>query len=151
MNKKWMTAAAILTLGSSLAFALPQDAGNGPANGEGFHRHGRHHRNGAKFAEMLGLTDAQKEQMKAIRQQTREDNKVFFEQARATRKEYWQAKKAGDTAKVASLQATVDAQKAQMKSIREGARAKMDAILTADQKAKLDAFRAAHPRGQHKR
>jgi Spy/CpxP family protein refolding chaperone len=79
---------------------------------------GHHHRGfmSQKMAQKLNLSDAQKQQIKDI--------------------------KANDTAKLQQLQPTVDANKAQMKVIREQERAKILSVLTPEQRTQLDAWRA---------
>ncbi|MCW5956453.1 MAG: Spy/CpxP family protein refolding chaperone [Pyrinomonadaceae bacterium] len=128
----------------------------------GFGRHGGFGRMGGKFGGRMGrmggmhggmgmrggpmgrmggllgitLTDAQKEQIKAIHEANKptEENKALFDQIRETRK-------AGGT--------ITEEQKAQMKSLREAQKAKMEgvhaqilAILTPEQKAQLEAKKA---------
>ena len=136
--KKAITAVAVLALSGTLAFAATEGQ-------QGFGGHGRHHRHGMfgkKMAEKLGLSDAQKAQIKDIKKATREANAAFFEQARATHKEFWEAKKAGDQAKIDSLKPTLESQRAQMKDIRKAEMAKITSVLTPDQQAKLDAMKA---------
>lgn len=139
MKKQIITALAILTLGSTVAFAGPNhDGGFGGG-------HGRHHRAGMfgkKMAEKLNLTDAQKQQIKDIKKSSFEQNKAFFTQSRETRKAFRDAKKAGDTAKADSLQPTLDAQRAQMKQLREQEKQQVLSVLTADQRAQLDQMKA---------
>ena len=136
--KKTITAIAVLALSGTLAFAATEGQ-------EGFGGHGHHHRHGMfgkQLAEKLGLSDAQKAQIKDIKKSTREANAAFFEQARATRKDFWAAKKAGDQAKMDSLKPTLDSQRAQMKDIRKAEMARVLSVLTPDQQAKLDALKA---------
>jgi periplasmic protein CpxP/Spy len=134
---KWMTAVAVLTLGTSLAVAAPNEGGFKA-------KHRRDHRgmHAQKFAEKLNLTEAQKDQIKQIRQNNREQNKAFFETARATRQELRAAKKANDTAKVESLKATLKAQREQFQQIRQTERTQILAILTPEQKAQFEAMKA---------
>src|SRR5205814_2344323 len=74
--KKFITAVVVVAaMTTPVAFAHDQDFG------------GRHHRM-SKFSEKLGLTDAQKQQIKDIRQAERQANKALFEQFRAKRQEY---------------------------------------------------------------
>ena len=134
--KKFTTAVAVTFLGAALAFAAPHEGG------KGFGGHGRHGMFGKKLAQELGLTDAQKAQIKDIRKASREENKAFFEQAHATMKEFFEAKKAGDTAKVDSLKPAIDAQRAQMKQLRGADEAKIAAVLTPEQNAKWQQFKA---------
>ncbi len=89
--------AALLLAGSSMAQETAKKGGKKDKAGKGemHSKHGKHH--GAEFAKELNLTDAQKEQIKAIN------------------KEY----------------------KGKEESAREEKKAKMEAVLTAEQKAKL--------------
>jgi len=137
--KKAITAVAVLALSGTLAFAATEGQ-------EGFggrhHGHGRHHQFGARFAEKLNLTDAQKAQIKDIRKASREANAAFFEQARATRKEFHEAKKANDTAKMESLKPTLQSQREQMKELRKNEMTKIVSILTPEQQSMLQQLRA---------
>jgi protein CpxP len=134
--KKLTTAVAVTLLGASLAFAAPHEGGKGFG-------HGRHHGMfGKKLAEKLGLSDAQKAQIKDIRKASREENKAFFQQTHATMKEFFAAKKAGDTAKVDSMKPTIDAQRAQMKQLRTADEAKIASVLTAEQNAQWQQLKA---------
>jgi Spy/CpxP family protein refolding chaperone len=137
MRNKVIAAVGVLTLGATLAFAAPQD-GN-----QQFH-HGRRHKGefGAKFAEKLGLTDAQKQQVRDIRKSFFEANKPLFEQARATRKEFREAKKANDTAKLDALKPALDAQRAQFKELRAAQEQKIALVLTPQQRAQWDTLKA---------
>jgi len=140
MNLKKIATATlgVTLLGATIAFAAPHDGG------EGFrHGHGKH---GAAFSEKLAqklnLTDAQKAQIKAIKQESREQNKAVFEQNHATMKEFWAAKKANDTAKMESLKPAVEAARAQMKQLRAAEEAKFASVLTAEQNAQWQQLKA---------
>lgn len=137
--KKTMTTLAVFALGASLAVAAPQ-AQNGNWKGG----HGHRGFMSERMAQKLNLTDAQKAQIKDLNTQFREQNKAFFESARATFKEYRAAKQANDTAKMQQLQPTVDANKAQMKQLRQAQRAQILNILTPEQRAQLEAWKAQH-------
>ncbi|MFZ2492125.1 MAG: Spy/CpxP family protein refolding chaperone [Thermoanaerobaculia bacterium] len=125
-TSKWMTLAAVLTLTSSLAMAAPHGA-----------RTGRHARGGARIAAKLNLTDAQKAQVKEIRQNSREANKAFHETARQTFRELRAARKANDTASVERLRPIVAQQRAQLRQLRQAERQQFLSILTAEQKEQL--------------
>ena len=100
-------------------------------------RHGGHRMGGGMgMFRGIELTDAQKEQIKAIREANKPagDHKALFDSLRETRK-------AGGT--------ITEEQKAQMKQLREDRKAKMAvvheqmlAILTTEQKAQLEARKA---------
>ena len=133
---KWMTMAAVLALSTSLAIAAPH-GGKGERGG----RHGRGEM-GARMFEKLNLTDAQKTQIRTIHESFREQNKAFFEQSRATFEQYREAKKANDTARVEALKATVDANREQMKKLREQQHAQIANILTPEQRTQWEAMKA---------
>ena len=100
-------------------------------------RHGGHRMGGGMgMFRGIELTDAQKEQLKAIREANKPtgEHKALFDSLRETRK-------AGGT--------ITEEQKAQMKQLREDRKAKMAvvheqmlAILTPEQKAQLEARKA---------
>jgi Spy/CpxP family protein refolding chaperone len=138
-TSKWITAAAVIGLSASLAFAGTEI---GEGHGHGFGAKGRHHHGFSKLASKLNLTDAQKDQWKAIRKSSHEQNAAFFQQSRETRKDFFAAKKAGDTAKADSLKATLESQHAQMKQIRDAEEQQFTKILTPDQNAQFQALKA---------
>ena len=142
MNRKLITAVAVVTLGAAMAFAVPHEGFGGGRHGRGAF--------GEKLAQKLNLTDAQKQQVADIRKSTHEQNAAFFESARNTKKEYFAAKKANDSAKLESLKPAVEANRAQMKQIREAEMQKIASILTPEQKATWDKLKAEHAaRHQH--
>ena len=137
MNKtRWMTMAAVLTLSTSLAIAAPH-GGKGGRGG----KHGREEM-GARMFGKLNLTDAQKEQIRTIQQNFREANKAAFEASRATFQQFRDAKKANDTARVEALKPTVEANREQMKKIREQQRQQVLNILTAEQRTQWEALKS---------
>ena len=134
MKRKLVTAVAVLTLGAAVAIAAPHDG-----------KWGGHRRGGEmseKLAEKLGLTDAQKEQIKAIRKETREQNAAFFQSARQTREDFRAAKEANDTAKLDALKATFQSQRAQMKQIRDAEDQRILSVLTPDQRTQFEQLKA---------
>ncbi|HEX9160137.1 MAG TPA: Spy/CpxP family protein refolding chaperone [Thermoanaerobaculia bacterium] len=137
MKKMITAAAAVLALGTTLAFAAPR--------GDGWKGHGGHE--GAmseKLAQKLNLSDAQKAQVKVIHEQFRTDNAAFFQNFRQTMQDFHAAKQANDQAKLDALRPTMEAQHAQMKQLRDAERAKIRTILTPEQQAQLDAMKAKH-------
>ncbi len=127
--KKFTTAVAVTLLGATIAFAAPHQGGREGHEGKrgGF---------GKKIAQELNLTDAQKAQLKAIKQDSRARNKAFFEQSHQTMMDFFAARKANDPARMDSLKPAADAARAQMKTIRAAEDAKIASILTSDQNAK---------------
>ncbi|HEX8616590.1 MAG TPA: Spy/CpxP family protein refolding chaperone [Thermoanaerobaculia bacterium] len=139
MNKsKWMTMAAVVALSATMAVAAPH---GGKRDGKAGGRHGRGEL-GAKFAEKLKLTDAQKAQIKTIRTNNREQNKAFFEQSRETFQQFREAKKANDTARLEQLKPVIERQRAQMLQFRSAERQQILALLTPEQRTQFDALEA---------
>ena len=135
-SKKWITGIAVLAVSASLAIAAPQ-------KGEGWGGHrGRGGLMSEKLAAKLNLTDTQKQQIKDLNTQFRQDNKAFFESFRSTMEQVRAAKEANDTAKLDALKPTIEAQKAQMKQLRDAQDVKVLALLTPDQQAQYKAFQA---------
>jgi Spy/CpxP family protein refolding chaperone len=136
-TKKWFTAAAVMALSTTLAVAAPHGGKGG--------KHGRGGRGGdfsEKLAQKLNLTDAQKQQIKDINTAFRNENKAFFDAAGETRRQIREAREAGDTARATQLQATAESQRAQLKQLREANRQRVEAVLTAEQRAQLQALKA---------
>lgn len=138
MNRRIAAVAAVLTLTGTLAFAGP---GEGRRGGHG--RHGKAEL-GAKFAEKLNLTDAQKAQIQQIRAASREQNKLFFDTAQANRNQARSARKAGDTATLNALKATLEADRQRFKEIRQAERQQILNILTPEQRTQFEAMKAEH-------
>ena len=136
---KWISAVAVVALSGTMAFAAVENDG-GKAWGHG-HRHGAM---AAHLAQKLNLTDAQKDQMKALHRSFREENKAFFDSVRATRQELKAAKQAGDQAKIDSLKPTIESQRAQMKQLHAAQKEKFLSILTPEQRTQLEALKAEH-------
>lgn len=136
MKKTITTAVAVFALGASLAFAAPHD---------GWKDHeGRHAGFSGKMAAKLNLSDAQKSEIKAIEAQFRTDNAAFLQNFRQTMQDFRAARQAKDQAKIDALKPSFDAQRAQMKTLREAQRARIRSILTPDQQAQFDAMKARH-------
>lgn len=131
----WITAVAAVGLSATIAFAGTNGNWHGQANGH------RHHQF-ARLATKLNLTDAQKAQWKDIRKASHEQNKAFFAEVRQTRQDFRAAKQANDQAKIDALKPTMQAQRQQMKQIRQANMQQFESILTPDQKAQLDALKA---------
>jgi len=137
-NTRWIAAAAsAIALSASLAIA-----GTYGDDGLNHECRGGHHKGGAHIAKKLNLSDAQKEQWKALENSFRQNNSAFLEQARQTREEYRAAKKSGDTAKAESMKATMQSQKAQMKQLRDAMEPQQMSILNDEQRAKFQAMKA---------
>ena len=140
MKKTLTTAVAVLALGATMAFAAPHEGG------KGHKAHGGRGGFSQKLAEKLNLTETQKQHIKDIEKTSREHNRAFFQASRETKMQFKAAKEANDNAKLDALKATFESQRAQMKQIREAEMQKISAILTAEQRAKLEQLKA--DRGQ---
>ena len=147
-SKKWLSAVGVFVLGTSLAVAAPQGG-----EGHGWGGHGRHGRGqmGAKMAEKLNLSDAQKQQLKDMNQSFREQNKPLFQAFRQNMKDLRAAKQSNDTAKADSIKATLQSQRAELKQLRQQQQQRFLSILTPDQRAQFDQLKAerAARRAQH--
>ena len=138
---KIITMAAALTLSATMAVAAPHGGGKGGK----FGGHGRGHRGAAlspRLAEKLNLTDAQKQQLEAIQKGFRDNNAQTFANAKELRKQFREAKQANDTAKLESLKPALEAQRTQFRQLREARQQQILAVLTAEQRAQLEAFKA---------
>lgn len=122
-------------------FGLAMFGATGEAEAGG-HRGDR----GGKMCERLECTDAQKAQLKQIREADKPAMKAERQALRDLEQqlvaEY--RKPAFDAAKVKALRGQIDARKATVDSQREAMKAKIDAILTPAQRAKLAEFKAQH-------
>ena len=137
---KIITMAAALTLSATMAVAAPHGGKGGKLGG-----HGRGHRGAAlsaRLAEKLNLTDAQKQQLEAIHKGFRDNNAQAFANAKELRKQFREARQANDTAKLESLKPALEAQRTQFRQLREARQQQILAILTAEQRAQLEAFKA---------
>lgn len=134
--KKTITAVAVLALSASLAIAAP---GEGKAGKHGRHGKGAHSQRG--FAK-LNLTDAQKAQVKQLREQFRNENKALFEGMKQTRTEMKAAREANDTARLEALRGTATSQREQLKAKSQALNAQVLNLLTAEQRAQYEAQKA---------
>ena len=103
-----------LVLCTALMMPIAIHAGDGHRGNKGKHAQKAH-----KFSKELNLTDAQREQMKAINQETKTQRKAIKEMPEADRK-------------------------AAMQKLRADRKAKTSAILRPEQRQKLDELKAAH-------
>ncbi|HXH65491.1 MAG TPA: Spy/CpxP family protein refolding chaperone [Mariprofundaceae bacterium] len=155
MKTLWLAAAVALAVPSLTAMA---DGMGGMGMGGGYghpgdmrghdgcsDRHGRmdRHDRMERMADKLGLTDAQKKQMQALRDETRKTMQPLFEQKRDIMRQMWQldpdARDYMDQVKrLAAKQADLTQQ---MIIAGAEARTKFRAVLTDEQKAKLKQMR----------
>jgi protein CpxP len=127
-----------LAIAVPIAIAQSKDAGG--------HKHGMRggdHMMGASFRN-LNLTDAQKTQMKQIRNSHSQNLRPLMEQVRAKRQEIRQASEGGtfDEALVTQKLNEIAPLEAKLMGERSKLHQEMLAVLTPDQKAKLEQQRA---------
>lgn len=149
MKKTILTATGILILSSSMAFAAPGPGRRGDCDGSGpGARDGKHMmmrgdgEHMARMFERLDLSEAQKTQILQLREQLRAEAAPQHEALRQNMQALRDAKLAGDQATIDSLQATIQAQKAEMEKIRESHHARLSEILTPEQREQFEAMRA---------
>jgi Spy/CpxP family protein refolding chaperone len=132
--RKWIIALAVCTFAAALAFAQEHEGRpqHGPGGPPSF---------AAMFGEKLALTGAQKDQIGAIEKKTHEDNAAFFDSTHQLMEQVHAAREANDTAKLDSLKPAIDANRAEMKKIRDAQLTKIEAVLTADQRAQFEKIR----------
>lgn len=127
--------AAVMVLAIAVPFAIAQSKA---ASGQ---RHGMRggHMGGAGFRN-LDLTDAQKAQMKQIRESHSQSLRPLMEQVRAKRQEIRQASEGGTFNEALVTQKLNEIAPLEAKLIGERSRLhqEMLSVLTADQKAKLE-------------
>lgn len=135
---RFMKAPAMLALAAfcTLPLAAQRPGGGGPPAGAGdaAQRH-------EFIAGYLGLTDGQKEQVKAIFAPLQGAQEAMRGQMQSKQEELQAAVKAnqGDQ-QIEQIAAAIGALHTQQVAMQSKARAKFYAILTPEQKAKLDAF-----------
>jgi Spy/CpxP family protein refolding chaperone len=125
---------ALAALGAVALFAQPKF---GPRAGQ---REGRQMR---MMSAVLNLTEAQKTQIKSIFQESRDSAKPVRQDLMATRKSLAAAVKAGDTAQIQQLSATIGNDLGQLSAIHSSAMAKVYKTLTPDQQQKWDSLEQA--------
>lgn len=126
MKKIVLFAAALLALGPAAVCVSPAWAGQTQSATQ----QNAHHRKGARMqrlAQELGLTDAQKTQIKTIMQNTRQ-------QAQSIHK---------------NSALSADQKKEQMQALHKSMRKQVAGVLTKEQKAKWQAIRQEHRAQKH--
>jgi protein CpxP len=93
-----------------------------------------------RMIKALDLTDAQKQQAKTIRQNTRQQVEPLALQLKQDRQTLNAAVQAGDTTKIQQLSTQLGTLQGQALALRAGGRAQFFALLTPDQKTKAAEF-----------
>jgi Spy/CpxP family protein refolding chaperone len=86
----------------------------------------------------LNLSDAQKAAIQTINQQARQSAQLLQPQFKVNRQAMADAVKLNDTAKITQIATALGVLQGQLIAIQSGARAKVYAILTPEQKTKLE-------------
>ncbi len=125
-----------LAIAATSTMAFGHDHG---AAGHGKGRQGEAHM--GRFAEKLGLSEAQKQQVAGIRKADAEKNRQLYADLRAKRQELLQLKKANDP-NTEAVKAQFDALKDQVKVAKDAVHAQILSVLTAEQRAQLDQWKS---------
>ena len=128
-----LTAAAALAAGMAFAQTTPAPAQPGTARPHAGRQAMRH-----RMVQALNLSDSQKQQAKAIFQQTRQTAKPIADQLKQNREALSAAVKANNVAQIDSLSAQQGTLRGQLLAARSEGMAKFYALLTPDQRAKAD-------------
>ncbi|MGB0560801.1 MAG: Spy/CpxP family protein refolding chaperone [Spirulinaceae cyanobacterium] len=99
---------------------------------------------GDRLAEELGLTEAQRSQMQALREDTRSQIQAILTPAQRTEVEAAIANGENPRRAMRNLDLSED-QRAQMREVKESQRAQMQNILTPEQLAQLEQLRESRP------
>ena len=134
--------AAVMAIAVAVPVAIAQTTDAGANKGHGDHWRGRGERGGPGMMGFrnLDLTDAQKAQMKQIRESHSQNLRPIMEQLHAKRQEIRQAGEGGafNEALVTQKLIEIAPLEAKLQGEHFRLRQEMLSVLTADQKAKLD-------------
>lgn len=135
---------AVLGIGAIFAFAQMGDGSGKHADGKkrwgkgGMHRMHGGGRGMGMHLRGLDLTDAQKEQVKAIREASKPAMEPLHQAMKENRMKFREAKQNGaDEATLTSIKNEMGPIREQMKTQHEAVKSQIMAILTDEQKAKL--------------
>jgi len=137
MKSFLMKFATVAALAAGMAFAqtpAPQTSQPAPGKAAVRPRAAMRHR----MFQSLNLTPDQKQQAKAIFQQTRQSIQPIAQQAKQNRQLLADAVKANDSAQIQKLASKQGSLQSQMLTLRSESMAKFYSLLTPDQRTKLD-------------
>jgi len=139
MKRNWIKFAAAGALAAGMIFA--QTATPQPHRANGAAHVNRRAMAHQRMMKALNLTDAQKEQAKAIFQQARQSVQPIVQQLKQNREALAAAVKVNDTAKIQQLSAKQGQLRGQVMTVRAEAMANFYQNLTPEQRAKSDQMR----------
>jgi protein CpxP len=137
MKPTFVRFATVAAMAAGMALAQTPAAPAQPRAGRMMAQHAMR----SKIFQSLDLTDAQKQQTKALMQQARQNARPLMTQLRANRQALAAAVKANDVAQIHSLAAQQGHLQGELLGVRSEARAKIYALLTPEQKVKADELR----------
>ena len=144
-------AAALVVLGAGMAVAAQPAAKRGARGPEG----PRFERAREAMVDFLGLTEAQQESWKSLREEARKTFEPLMQEQRRLHQELRAALESGspDATAVGNLMISLHKQRQEMQSLHKSFEERRLAVLTPEQQTKLEAFQEARKMGpgQHKR
>ena len=149
MKKVFIAILAFSVLATGVIFAVAQKSDDG---GKGSHgRRGGHHRSGGMGFRGIDLTEAQKTQIKSIREANKAAVQPLREAMKANRAKMAEltANGAFDEAQITALANETAAVQAKLTVERQRVKSQMFTVLTEEQKAKMAEIKAK--RGERKK
>ena len=138
MKNTWLRFALATAVSGGMLVAAAQEVHSQPAQpAPATQQHRQFHR-GARFAQYLELTPAQRTEAKTIFQSARQTAMPVRQEMKQVRTEMFQAVRANDKAKIDQLSAREGKLQGQLFAIRHEAFAKLYSNLTPAQRAKAD-------------
>jgi Spy/CpxP family protein refolding chaperone len=141
MKKNWIKIAAAGALAAGLVFAQTTPAHPPAQTQPPAQTHNRVARRAMmrhRMMQQLNLTEAQRQQAKAIFQQARQSSQPVAQQLKQDREAMRAAVKANDSAKIQQLSATAGKLRGEIMATHASAMAKFYQTLTPEQRAKAD-------------
>jgi Spy/CpxP family protein refolding chaperone len=120
--------------------APPQSSPGAPSQEKGTYKQER----GMHKLDQLGLSPEQKEKVRALREGQKQKNEPLMAQFRDLRTQAKAARESGDQAKLESVRSQMQALKPKLQQARADYKKQLDAILTPEQRTKLDQMRAEY-------
>ena len=111
---------------------------------------GRERGHALSFAEYLGLSEEQQASWRALREQHRREMQPLMEEGRELRRRLRETLRSGnaDPAAVGTATLAVEAHRKKVRAAREAFGQTFQSLLSAEQKEKLEAFKAARKVGR---